>query len=127
MVNLSLDTSILIEYFRTDQGVLSTLLNHPSRLNFHLSIPIIVIFELFRGQSAGQKLYQDRFAKLIASMSVINLSSRSAMVAGELHRQNIVLGNDALIAAICLEYETRLCTLNQKDFKLVPNLILFHP
>lgn len=125
MVNLCLDTSIFIDYFLANKGFLSELEQSSSPPNHSLSIPAIVVFEIFKGESAGHPEFYGKFSKLISTMTFHYLTLETAITAGTLERSRFAFGFDAIIAATCLEHDLTLVTLNSKHFRAVPGLKLF--
>lgn len=125
MVKLALDSSIIIEYLRTGKGEIKSILLDESIPLANLVIPAIVVFELFRGHSMKKVNSENQVNSLLSQIEIAPLTDTIARYAGKLDRDGTVSGNDALIAATCLDLGIPLLTLNTKHFKSIPKLLLW--
>lgn len=122
-----IDSSIAIEFLRTNQGVYTTLV---AQADVGLIRPVlcdIVLFELWVGDSMRLSAEEKKVEFFCSRLEVLPLSSISAKQAGAWQRMNLIHGNDALIAAIAVVHRAKLATLNTKHFEKVPGLKLWRP
>ncbi|MEM7108349.1 MAG: type II toxin-antitoxin system VapC family toxin [Bacteroidota bacterium] len=118
-----LDTSILIDYFRKKDKT-NSLLYQLSAKDYEFSITSITEFKLRRGISKRQ---EDFWNKLLASIEVLAFTSQSAKLASEidnkLKKKNKQVNlADLFIAAIALNHDLPIATLNKKHFDRIPGL-----
>lgn len=126
MLKVVLDTSILIDYIRTNKGVFLQLLGEAKSNRIKLYTPSVVLVELWAGQNMIDKDLELYVKKLISIVEVLELSKQLAIHAGELARTCPEVGYiDMIIAVTALHLDAKLATLNIKHFKSVPGLVLF--
>ncbi len=118
------DTNILIEFYKNSNNIVSELRNIGQS---NLAISIITAGELIYGAFNKQELTQ--ILKDISYLQLLHLNQKI----GELNLQlmtefslshNLSLP-DAFIAATAIFHDIPLYTLNQKDFRFIPNLNLY--
>lgn len=119
-----IDTSIFIEYIRRDK-YLREIISGAVRAGEKMVVPMIVLGELLAGESMSGVREQKNLLKLLKEMELMEISCGVAYKYGEIRRKNWSKGNDAWIAACCLERGARLATLNTKDFIKVKGLKLW--
>ena len=120
-----LDTSILIDYFRKKNKETSTFYKL-SELNFSFSTTSISTFEIYRGVTVLQRPFWD---SLFEQVEVIPFGEEASKIAARLMQvsglKNRVELPDLFIAAISIQRNLRLATLNRKDFEKIEELRLF--
>jgi predicted nucleic acid-binding protein len=119
------DSSIFIEYFRTKNGAIPLLIRDMEFKQISIAIPTMVIFELWRGKSMKIDSISRKTEQFLNQFQIIPDTFSISKLAGELERERYTFGNDAIIAATCLEHNAQLATLNPKDFARVPRLKLW--
>jgi tRNA(fMet)-specific endonuclease VapC len=121
--SLCIDTNLLIEYLKgRDPGASAV---EKAVKEVGCAVTAITVYELLFGKARGQKAIGEE--ALLTMLTVLSLDKASAKRAAVLHdtliRQNQDIGlRDVLIAAICLEHQIPLLTLNEKHFSRVPGL-----
>lgn len=92
----------------------------------NLEISTITIQELFVGQSTIEAAALNILEQTLSKLKISNYEAAVAQKAGELMRdsQRELSFADAAIAATALHRQTRLATLNRKDFEDIPGLEL---
>ncbi len=120
-----LDTSIFIEFRRNHHGPFPELLLSKSMGRLHLITTTPVVFEYWQGLSMHRTDEREKTETLFAQIEVIPLSVADAKLAGQLSRDGVCQGMDAMIAAVALNQKAQLATLNTKHFRTVPDLALW--
>ena len=120
-----IDTSVFIDYSRAHDGVYPVLLKGAGDQKYNLYVPTVAIMEFWSGQSMGLASKKKLAEKLFSGIARIDLNEVVAKQAGELVRQNIVSGFDAIIEATALQVDAFLATSNEKHFSKVPSLKFF--
>lgn len=93
-------------------------------------VTVITTYELLFGVARARRHIGEE--TLLANMTPLEIDTRSARRAAYLHdellRTNQDIGiKDVLIAAICLEHELPLLTMNERHFQRVDGLIVLTP
>ncbi|OGJ22185.1 MAG: hypothetical protein A3A82_00220 [Candidatus Pacebacteria bacterium RIFCSPLOWO2_01_FULL_47_12] len=122
-----LDTSIIIDHLRLQErqpSYLEQLLNKFSQEELGLSV--ISLQELFEGQSTRGAKGLSRLKATIQPLTVLEYTTETAKLAGELARDlpTQISFADAAIAATALQQGCELATLNNKHFLQIPRLKL---
>ena len=121
------DTSVWIEFFKKESEIgdkLSSLLAEGS-----VTICGIVIFELLQGIKSDKE--KSIILNAISELPYIEMNKalweKSATLSSTLRKKGIVIPlSDILIAAISLEYDLSIFTLD-KHFENIPNIKLYRP
>ncbi len=117
------DTCILIDFVNGRSRQLVDLHSH----NIQLFISPIIELELLQG--ARNKAEMLKLEKILAMFRHLEMPPEVFNLARQLIRQySLSYGlrlADALIAATALVYGLELLTINQKDFRFVPELVLY--
>jgi len=123
MIPLLVDTSIFVAFQRGVSRELEDILQAQIREEVTVYIPSIVYFEFFYGVKSArdQKLARQIFEET----EFISDTEETGVVAGKIASNYQIGFADSFIAAICLENDFHLATLNNKHFKLVPKLKLW--
>lgn len=128
MKKITLDTNSYSEFFKGDKTILRELNTSSS-----IFIPVIVLGELFYGFHRGElfDLNEKRLNKFLKkdSVKIINISSKTARIFGEIKnliwkKGNSIPSNDIWIAACAIETDSVLVTYD-KHFLDIPNLKLW--
>jgi len=127
MVKVVVDSSVLIEKMRMVKNCFyDKLVELQSNGKVDLLISVIVIAELWTGDSMNQKVKIESAETLIKHLRRIVVNEDISKLAGEIMRKHKIQGMDALIVASALESEAELATLNTKHFVNVKGLKLYH-
>lgn len=125
MTEVVVDTSVLIDFLRSDKKPESFFFQLvESELKLYISI--ITHSELFSGKS----VWESRKAKkelniLLSGLEVIPLGENQSRLAGQIRAEASIDLIDAIIAATALVQDAYLATLNLKDFDKVDSLQLY--
>lgn len=122
MEQIVLDTNILIEILKANQGIVKKL----KSTNAIYKISSISVMELYFGALNKKELII--LKKFVNSFEIVNINENISICGTDLtykyaksHGLHIA---DALIAATTLELGCKLFTLNIKDFHFIDNLSL---
>lgn len=128
MKKVLIDTDIIIDFLRTNEGLFPTLLELQVQGNLTLYISSVTIMELFVGTSSQKQVQSQQLKELIDSFRVIPLDAKLAQFTGELKRGKkwTILTSDLIIGATALWLNAQLATKNRKHFSVIPGLKLFN-
>ena len=126
-MKILLDTSVIIDHFRMKNNLLPSLVEQAEQEKIEIILSSIVLFELWRGLSMKSATIRNDMESFLSRFSVISVDAAIATSAGDIERNGFSHGNDALIAACCLQERAKLATLNPNDFSRVPRLSLWKP
>jgi tRNA(fMet)-specific endonuclease VapC len=120
---ICLDTNLLIDYLKGREPCASAVEKAVKEMN--CAVTALTVYELLFGKARGNKDIGEH--ALLATLMVLPLNKASAERAALLHdtliRQNQDIGiRDVLIAAICLEHNIPILTLNYKHLSRVHGL-----
>lgn len=118
-----LDVSVIIDYLRTKRSDNPFFSLRPTN-DFVLSL--VTLAELYSGKSAHeggsvQRLLED----ILSGVEVVISNQESAKRAGKLRSDYQLSLGDAFVAALALEMDLRLVTLDRKAFSRVKSLRLY--
>ncbi|OQY33835.1 MAG: pilus assembly protein [Anaerolineaceae bacterium 4572_5.1] len=118
------DTNILIEFYKNNSQILQTLHKIGQE---HLAISIITQAELYFGALNNAELLKiKRHLSLLQCYPIGNHLSDTFLQLMESYSLSHKLSiPDALIAATALTHGAKLYTLNIKDFRFIPGLVLY--
>jgi tRNA(fMet)-specific endonuclease VapC len=126
--DLCLDTNVLIAFLKgRDPGASAVA---AAVRNANCFVTSISVYELLFGVSrAGKHIGEDQLLSILATVPLDDTAARRAAT---LHDQLLRAGEDigikdVLIAAICLERQLPILTLNEKHFRRVPDLRVYTP
>ena len=125
MVNIVVDTSVIIDGIRSDGGLWLKLKNMAMGDRARLVCPVVVITELWAGQSMAKPGAVKVVVNMLQIMKIVDVDVVVAKVAGGLIRKYGLVGFDAVVAAICVEEKAFLATLNTRHFKNIDGLKLY--
>ena len=123
-----IDSNVLIGFLRGQSAAIQLMRHALSHSDCCVSV--ITVYEVLYGaRRAKRNLDEDA---LLSALRVLSLTNESARRAANIHadmtRTNMQIGvNDILIAAICIEHDMPLVTLNEKHFERVPELVISKP
>ena len=128
MKKVLVDTDIIIDFLRTNEGVFLTLLKLQEQGSFTLYISSITVMELFVGTSSQKPAQFKQLKELISSLRVVPLDTNLAQFTGELKRGKkwTILTSDLIIASTALWLKAELATRNKKHFAAIPGLKFFN-
>lgn len=119
------DTNVLIELFKNNATIISTLKRITQK---QIAISVITEAELYFG--AFNKNELRAIQKNLLSISIIpvtaNISNRFIGLMEQYSLSHNITIPDAIIAATALEMNYKLFTLNTKDFQFIDELILYN-
>jgi predicted nucleic acid-binding protein len=124
-MKILIDTSVFIEFSRTNGGQYVELLSLAEKSKVLLSTSVIVLAEYWSGKSMKDNTHLLVAKKLFADIESYQINERIAKRGGEIRREYRLDLPDALIAATALEYDAHLATLNEKHFAGIPGLKLW--
>lgn len=124
-MKIVIDTSIFIDYSRASTGLYQNLIGGAVTGKYDLYIPTIVLLEFWSGREMNKKINITNANKLFLGINVIDLTKSIAKSAGELVRNDKMVGFDAIIAATALKISAQVATNNIKHFSKVKNLKLW--
>jgi predicted nucleic acid-binding protein len=117
-----LDTNILIEVLKGNKTIIEKL----ELLSADFYISSITVMELYYGALNKAELFQ--LKKFIALFKVIEINENISSISTELIFQYAKSHNlaipDSLIASTAINIDSKLLTLNLKDFKYIDGLYL---
>lgn len=125
-MKIIIDTSVIVDYIRSDGGMLPQVMQTARSKSSTLYIPTVVILELWKGSSMQKKDIETKVDRLLSVMKEVCLTKQIAKDAGKMIRigqmDNFI---DSVITASALELNASLATLNKKHFTKVKGLKLF--
>ena len=122
MTGVVVDTSIIIDHFRTYKKDKPTIFVNLLEKYEKIYFCAISIAEVFSGKSAAKD--EEKIRQLFNLGEIINLTPKLMEKAGKIRRETEISLIDAIIAASALELNLSLATLNKKDFKKIKGLAL---
>jgi len=122
---ICLDTSILIDYFRKKNKE-ETAFFKLTESFYSFAVTSITTFEIYRGVTAAQKTFWDA---LFLQMEIMPFDGEAARIAARVLQKlnlknNQVALPDLFIAAIAIQNQTKLATLNRRHFEKIVELEL---
>lgn len=125
MVNIFVDTDILIDFTYQKNKILYTLFAQ-KKAEKELCINPVVITEFLTDRNLIDEHKLEQAYSLLDSFHMIEINVKIGILAGELLREGkISFLSDALIAATCLVHDLSLATRNLRHFGKVPGLTLY--
>ncbi len=122
MEKIVLDTNILIEILKGNKTIIDKL----ELLSVDFYISSITVMELYYGALNKAELFQ--LKKFISLFKVIEINENISSISTELIFQYAKSHNlaipDSLIASTAISIDSKLLTLNLKDFKYIDGLML---
>ncbi len=121
-----LDTDILIEYFRGNEGIRKRIENLDE--DDIISLTWLSVYEFCKGIFSSGKLSEEEFLiTLIDSVMILEESYESARIGGMIYadlkgKGNLINDADILIASIVKSYNAVLVTNNEIHFKRISGL-----
>ena len=120
-----IDTSVFIEFLRSNDKKDTTLYKLPDNTVYSLSA--VTLFELFMGATTVDK--KKDISLLTEGLNILSFNNDVAAKAGEIYHQlrkdnKMIEFRDIFIAATCIIYELPLVTLNIKHFSRIKDLTL---
>ena len=121
-----IDTSIVIEYLRSQNRKISTFVKLFK--DNELCLSTISIFELYNGATTESK--RQDIETLCGELEIIDFDSNIAKTASVIYRDlrsknKQIEFRDILISATAMQYELPVATLNIKHFERIENLQLY--
>ena len=121
-----IDTSIVIEYLRSQNRKVSTFVKLFK--DKELCMSTISIFELYNGATTGSK--KQDIETLCGEIEIIdfdrNIAKTASIIYRDLRSKNkLIEFRDILIRATALQYDFPVATLNIKHFERIENLQLY--
>lgn len=117
------DTSFIIEYLRNQPPAIEFIKNHCKR---NLAINTVIAMELYQG--ARNKAEFQKIQKELSGFFMLPINETIAEFALKLGQKYAISHHvglsDTFIAATALTYGLELRTLNIKDFRFIPELVV---
>jgi predicted nucleic acid-binding protein len=126
VVDLLIDTSVLIEKIRTKKGIFDKIVLRSKNGDFQLFTSSIVLAELWRGNKMGDKGVEKDVGLVIQPLMIMTVDGEVGKMAGKLMRRYGIDCFDALIAATAVVNKVILVTLNKKHFEKIKGLKLYN-
>lgn len=126
MVNIVVDTSVLIEEVRRGSELWQEIKEESKKGSVKMICPSIVLTELWAGSSMEKAKAVEIVERMMETVTVIDVGQDLAKKAGEIIRNHKLSGFDAIIAATCAVYDGKLATLNTKHFVGIKGLKLYN-
>lgn len=124
MKSIVLDTSVVIDFLRQKNSA-ETWLKQIASQGYQLLLPTLVLAELYSGKQiwrlASAKARLDEFVELCTT---VDFSPRAAVLSGKIRVEHELGMIDACIAAVAIQVNSPLATLNRRHFEKVENLNL---
>jgi len=129
MKRILVDTSIIIDFFRSKDKAKSLFYQVFSKSKHQAVITLITVTELWAGKSMRQKAAIEVAKELIGNCEILFPDLEIAQETGRILRETDyqVSFQDAQIAALAKKNKLPVLTLNLKDFKKIKRLKLFLP
>lgn len=126
MINIFVDTDIIIDFTHGNHSSLKRLLDLQRENKAELFVNPVVLAEFFTDQQLAEKKKLEKAYEFFHFFTVTEIQAKIGFLAGQLLREGITdyLG-DAFIAATCITYAFQLATRNVKHFHDIPNLRLY--
>lgn len=125
MVNIFIDTDILIDFIYKKNKILYTLLAQ-KKTEKELCINPVVTAEFLTDRNLIDEHKLEQAYSLLDSFHMIEINAKIGILSGELLREgNISFLSDSLIAATCLVHNLSLATRNLRHFGKVPDLTFY--
>ena len=123
---ITLDTSVLISYYRSNDKKTSFLFDLAGKYSF--TIPAIVKYEVFKGDKNQDPFWRE----LLSDIPVLPFDDACSKTAAKIYldlkkRSQLIPTDDILIAATDISNNLPLATINVKDFSRIENLSLLTP
>jgi len=127
---LLVDTSVIIDFLRSRKKDQTLFFELFVEKKHQLALSVVVISELWAGQSLNQPSVRRKLQNLINQSTVLKNNLETAKLTGQIIRQlnqkgQTISYQDAAIAACAKYYQLPLVTLNLKDFKKIQNLLIY--
>ena len=126
MVNISVDSSILIQNLRLGKELFFGILKKADLGDVRLIISSAVLMEIWSGKSMNDSVLVKKIEKRLLAFENVVVNVEIAKKAGEIRRKHEISGIDALIAATSIINEAELVTLNTKHFVGIKGLKLYN-
>ena len=126
MVDLLIDTSVIIEKIRTRKGVYDQIALESKKKKYQLFTSSIVISELWKGSKMDNKAVEKDVEFILRPMMIMTVDREIGKVAGTLARKKQIDGLDAFIAATAIVHGATLATLNTKHFVGIKGLKMYN-
>ena len=127
---LLVDTSVIIDFLRSRKKDQTLFFKLFVKEKHQLALPLVVVSELWAGQSLDQPSVRRKLQNLINQSTILKSNLETAKLTGRIIRRlsrkgQIISYQDVAIAACAKYYQLPLVTLNLKDFKKIQNLLLY--
>ncbi|OGK25591.1 hypothetical protein A2954_01330 [Candidatus Roizmanbacteria bacterium RIFCSPLOWO2_01_FULL_37_12] len=122
-MKILIDSSILIDHFRTFSIKRPTLFTKLSNKFDKLYFSLITVGEVFSGKSSIEM--ELKILETLELGEILKIDFDLMKRAGELRRETGISLVDSIIATSTLELDLRIATLNLKDFKKVKGLQIY--
>lgn len=126
MIQILVDTDILIDYSKGHSRFLEALLTGQERGNMELFINPVVVAEFMTDRTLRDEKKHLQASEFLQLFSLKDVTKSVGFAAGKLLREGHVLFlGDAMIAATCVVNNFQLATRNIRHFNKVPSLLIY--
>lgn len=126
MEKVLIDTDVIIDFLRGYKHRLKNFFPRVQKGKIRAIISSISLVELFEGVGGNNKKQKILLNKLLFFLEVVSLDSLLARSAGQLKKEYKLDLADSIIAATAIDKESHLLTFNQKHFKKIKEIQLYH-
>lgn len=126
-MKLVLDASVIIDFLRRKDKI-NSLYMQASYREFEFVMSGVTVAEVFSGASAqkGGKQNQE-WETILSGIEIRGVDIETARVVGKIKNAHRLSLGDAFIAALALDQDLPLATLDSHDFKKIKGLKLYQP
>lgn len=124
-MSIVVDTSVIIDFLRRPKKE-DSLLYKLAKKRLSLYCSIITHTELYSGKSIlEQPEARGDLENILQGLHIVYIDVNQSIRAGNLRAQFGINMLDAIIAAVTLDRNCPLATLNEKDFRRIPELVIY--
>jgi tRNA(fMet)-specific endonuclease VapC len=126
MNKVLIDTSVIIDYLRRPDKKKALLFKYFTKTNYQAVVALTTVAELWAGKSMARKKVRLKVGQILNRCQIVFPDLKTAKLTGKLIRDlNYELAfQDAQIAALAIQFDLPVLTLNQKHFKSIKDLKL---
>lgn len=127
MMNIFIDTDILIDFSFDKDEILEPLFAKQKRGELVLKINPVVMAEFLADRLlSGSKQKEEKACQFLQFFEIVEITAKTGILAGRFLREGkIQFLGDALIAATCIIQNLQLATRNKKHYQKVSGLQLY--
>lgn len=126
MNKVLIDANVIIDYLRRPDKKKALFFKYFTKTNHQAVVALTTVAELWAGKSMARKKVRLKVGQILNHCQIIFPDLKTAKLTGKLIRDlNYELAfQDAQIAALAIQFDLPVLTLNQKHFKSIKDLKL---